>query len=275
MRTAEQMPSGQRFDRRAHRVNVKILTSMPTRSHTPSSPREARVQQLDEALAARGVLHLRDAAALLDVSEMTVRRLVASHADAFTYLGGHIVRSASVGSGADYVLTQEEGSHAAAKAAACEHALKLIDADDTVFIDCGTTLEHLARMIPDDLPVSVVCYSLSIANLLATKPACRLFVLGGLFHPVSASFGGPGTAQALTSFGISKAFISAGGVDMRRGVSCSSMHEVPVKQQAMHIASASYLVVDESKFDRLRPALFAQVADFDALISEAGLKPTH
>ncbi len=63
-------------------------------------------------------MHLREAAELLGVSEMTVRRLVASHADAFAYLGGHILRSASVGADKDYVLAQEEGTHAAAKAAA-------------------------------------------------------------------------------------------------------------------------------------------------------------
>ncbi|GAA5063426.1 hypothetical protein GCM10023208_34420 [Erythrobacter westpacificensis] len=40
----------------------------------------------------------------------------------------------------------------------------------------------------------------------------------------------------------------------------------------MHSASASYLVIDESKLGRLRPALFAQVADFSGVISENGLK---
>jgi DeoR family deoxyribose operon repressor len=236
------------------------------------SPRESRARQLDEALSARGVLRLRDAAELLGVSEMTVRRLVASHTEDFAYLGGHILRSASVGADSDYVLAHEEGSHAAAKAAACAHALKLIEPEDTVFIDCGTTLEHLARMIPPDLPLSVVCYSLGVANLLASKPACRLFLLGGLFHPVSASFAGTTTLQALATFGISKAFISAGGVDKRRGVSCSNVHEAPVKQKAMDCANACYLVVDESKFERLRPALFAHLADFDGVISEGGLQ---
>ena len=206
---------------------------------------------------------------------MTVRRLVASHTDVFAYLGGHILRSAAVGADADYVLAREVDSHAAAKAAACEHAVKLIEPEDTVFIDCGTTLEHLAKLIPGDLPLTAVCYSLGVANLLAAKPACRLFMLGGLFHPVSASFGGPTTSQSLASLGITKAFISAGGVDKRRGVSCSNMHEVPVKQQAMQSAQASYLVIDDSKFDRLRPALFARVAEFDAVISEGGLKPVR
>ena len=179
----------------------------------PPSSRESRVRQLDEALGARGALHLRSAAELLGVSEMTVRRLVASHTDVFAYLGGHILRSAAVGADADYVLAREVDSHAAAKAAACEHAVKLIEPEDTVFIDCGTALEHLAKRIPGDLPLTAVCYSLGVANLLAAKPACRLFMLGGLFHPVSASFGGPTTSQSLASLGITKAFISAGGVD--------------------------------------------------------------
>ena len=235
-------------------------------------PRESRARQLYEALSTQGVLHLRDAAEILGVSEMTVRRLVASQTEVFKYLGGHIVRSESVDGEAGYVISREEVTHAEAKAKACTHAMKLIEPEDTIFIDCGTTLEHLARLIPIDLPLSVVCYSLSVANLLASKPACRILMLGGLFHPVSATFAGPMTSQSLASFGIDKAFISAGGVDKRRGVSCSNMHEVQIKQQAIQSASVSYLIIDESKFDRLRPALFAKVSDFVGIISERGLK---
>ena len=241
----------------------------------PANPLESRVRKLCDALSTRGVMHLRDAAELLGVSEMTVRRLVASQTDLFKYLGGHIVRSESVDAEAVYVISKEAVTHAEAKDKACSHAMKLIEPEDTVFIDCGTTLEYLARQIPADMPLSVVCYSLSIANLLAAKPACRIFMLGGLFHPVSASFAGPMTSQSLANFGIAKAFISAGGVDKRRGVSCSNMHEVPIKQQAMQSASLSYLIIDESKIDRLRPALFAQENEFNGIISELGMRTLH
>ena len=79
----------------------------------------------------------------------------------------------------------------------------------------------------------------------------------------------------LGSIAITSAFISAGGVDFSRGVSCSHFHEVPVKQAAMASARYKYLVVDSSKFGRLRPARFARVDVFDSVITDDGLSPAE
>ena len=50
------------------------------------------------------------------------------------------------------------------------------------------------------------------------------------------------------------------------------MHEAIMKKQAMAVARKNYLVFDESKFNRLRPALFAKVDAFDAMITENGTR---
>ena len=55
-----------------------------------------RITALVSALAERRVLHLRQAAELLGVSEMTVRRDIADHPDQFAYFGGHIMSPAQV-----------------------------------------------------------------------------------------------------------------------------------------------------------------------------------
>ena len=47
-----------------------------------------RLRVLADALARQSVMRLRDAAALLGVSEMTVRRDIAASPGKFTYLGG-------------------------------------------------------------------------------------------------------------------------------------------------------------------------------------------
>lgn len=231
----------------------------------------ARIQGLNDALTKSGVLRLRAAAELLQVSEMTIRRMVAANPRTFAYLGGYILKKSDIGATSGYNLSEEEGSNAQAKAAACANAATLIGPDDTIFVDCGTTLEHLATAIPAELPLTVVCYSLGFAQRMASRPSVRLFMLGGLFHASSASFAGPESGAMLAGFGITKAFVSAGGVDEKRGVSCSNLHEVPIKQQAIRSADRKYLVVDSSKFDRLRPALFAQLTDFDAIVSERGV----
>ncbi|KAB0677401.1 DeoR/GlpR family DNA-binding transcription regulator [Aureimonas leprariae] len=236
--------------------------------------RSKRIERLGEAVAMRGVLRLREAARLLDVSEMTVRRDVATHADRFAYLGGHIVNAADLGAGSgagSYVLSREADSHAKAKRAACLHALPLVRPDETIFIDCGTTLVHLAKAIPPDMPLTAVCYSLNVADPLRARPNVRLVLLGGVYQPGSDSFAGEDSLETLGRIGLDAAFVSAGGIHAERGVSCSHFHEVAYKKRAMAGAARRYLVADESKLGRVRPALFAQLDAFDAVVTETGV----
>ncbi|MCY7306084.1 MAG: DeoR/GlpR family DNA-binding transcription regulator [Rhodoferax sp.] len=242
-----------------------------------SKRKAGRVNLIEKHLAQKGVLRLRDAVSLLGVSEMTVRRTLAESGERFSYYGGYILAAGSASSADAYDQQQETGSNAAAKALACEHALGLVKEEDTIFIDCGTTLDNLARLIPQDLSITVICYSLNVANWLARKPKVQTILLGGQFHPESATFSSMdgvfgGSSDDLSRFGIHKAFISAGGVDVARGVTCSYMYEAAMKRRAMEVAKKNYLVIDESKFNRLRPALFAKVDAFAAIISETGIR---
>lgn len=236
-----------------------------------------RLIRLEQHLATRGVLHLRDAVKMLEVSEMTVRRTLTAHPDRFAYYGGYILRAGNLTNLPAYNQWQEVDSNLDAKASASAFALDLIKEDDTIFIDCGTTLDHLAKQISDDMALTVICYSLNVANRVAIKPKIQLILLGGQFQHDSVSFAsmdnGPnGKGHDLSRFGIHKAFISAGGVEMERGVSCSHVHEALIKQQAMAVALNSFLVVDESKFNRLRPAVFAKIESFTSIITENGIR---
>src|SRR6187402_2234796 len=133
-----------------------------------------RLDQLAAILGERGVMHLRDAAQRLGVSEMTIRRDIAGDAARFAYLGGHIMPAGKVEPEQPYELAAQADRHADAKRAACRHALAHIHADDTIFVDCGTTLQHLIDLIPQSVPLTVVCYALNIADRLASTPNIRL-----------------------------------------------------------------------------------------------------
>ncbi|MGV2290676.1 DeoR/GlpR family DNA-binding transcription regulator [Trinickia sp. YCB016] len=229
-----------------------------------------RLRSLADALAKQNVMHLRDAATLLGVSEMTVRRDIAGNPERFTYLGGYIVSADDVPNSAGYSLEQETDHFALAKAQASGHAAKLIADNETIFIDCGTTLTSLARLIPADYHVTVVCYSLNIAEILRRMPNVRMILLGGVYVPSSDSFSGDESLEMLRRMGINKAFISAGGVDTARGVTCWNFHEVALKQAAMASAVERHLVVDASKFGVVKAVRFSQVDDFDSIITEKG-----
>ncbi|MEX3956676.1 DeoR family transcriptional regulator [Trinickia symbiotica] len=229
-----------------------------------------RLRSLVDALAKHNVMHLRDAATLLGVSEMTVRRDIAAHPDRFTYLGGYIVSAVDVPNAAGYSLEQEKDHFAQAKAQASAHAARLIADHETIFIDCGTTLTALARLIPASMQLTVVCYSLNIAEIVRRMSNVRMIMLGGVYVPSSDSFAGDESLETLRRMGINKAFISAGGIDAARGVTCWNFHEVAIKQAAMANAVERHLVADSSKFGIVKAVRFSQIEDFDSIITEKG-----
>jgi DeoR family transcriptional regulator, deoxyribose operon repressor len=232
-----------------------------------------RIIDLVSALSERRVMHLRDAAHLLGVSEMTVRRDIANHPDQFAYLGGHILSAAEIEADIPYELATAADSHAAAKREACSHAARHVRPGETVFIDCGTTLVHLIEMIPEAFQYTAVCYALNVAEKLARNPNVSIVMLGGLYQSASASFSGSYNLDILSTIGINVAFLSAAGLDAERGATCEHFHEAQVKQKALSLARESYLVVDSSKIGKLKRAFFAPMSAFKAMITEHGETP--
>ncbi len=247
-----------------------MTTRLPNRNGTLLR-RPHRLQELARVLNERGTLHLREAAALLSVSEMTVRRDVAARSELFKYLGGHLLATEGMIGAARYALSDEEKSHAAAKIAICTRAAEFIKDGDTIFIDCGSTTPHLAARIARGVRATVICYSLNVAEILCRNAELRVILLGGLWHPSSASFSSDESLALIGKLGINKAFISAAGVDVTRGVSCVQFHEVAVKQAAMARSVEKYLLVDSSKFGQVKPAFFAGIEEFDGIVTDGGI----
>ena len=232
--------------------------------------KQRRVSRLIELLSERRVIHIKDAADLLGVSEMTVRRDLADHTRLFGYLGGHIVPARDAEGEAPYELSMAADSHAASKRQACQHALRYVRPEETIFIDCGTTLVHLVDLLPDGISLTVVCYALNIAEKIAKNANLTLVMLGGLYHPASATFFGDSGLDTLAQLGINVAFLSAAGLDLQRGASCAHFHEAQVKRKVIAMAQQRILVADSSKIGKLRPAFFAEIEAFDSIITESG-----
>lgn len=230
--------------------------------------RHSRLGELSGLIEQRGAVKLTEAARRLGVSSMTIRRDLADGREPFELLGGYIIARGAPLGGSRYSLDGETASHAQAKRQAAERAAVLIEPGDTIFVDCGTTMPHLLASLPPGLEVTVVCYALNIANAASQLAGARLFLLGGVFHPSSATFSSDEALRSLHRLGINKAFVSAGGLHEMRGASCSNFNEVPVKQAVLKQAERSFLVVDSSKLGRVKPAHFASPDAFERVITE-------
>lgn len=102
-----------------------------------------RVSFLYDRLVHHRQLHLKEASLLLRVSEMTLRRDIARHANTLTILGGYVIKVnmrstyASAGAGPDN-LGLARKRRAASRA-------RLVAEGDTILVDKGETLHVLQR----------------------------------------------------------------------------------------------------------------------------------
>ncbi|MCK7614991.1 DeoR/GlpR family DNA-binding transcription regulator [Roseibium sediminicola] len=234
------------------------------------SRKEARLQQLRDAVAKHKCLHVRDAAELLDVSEMTIRRDVYENAEILQFLGGHIVFADAGLHRPPYDLAHAAELNEPAKRAACAACVPHLKSEETLFVDCGTTLPHLINLIPNDMELTIICYALNIADMVVRKPKIKLVMLGGVYHAPTASFYPAEEDHLLGSFAINRAYISAAGVDRQLGVTCTTFREAALKRAAMARSQEKVLVVDKSKFGQVKAAAFAHLTDFDMLVTEEG-----
>lgn len=228
--------------------------------------RDERISQLIQALKRSDKLHLKEAAALLGVSEMTIRRDLNSHGGPVVLLGGYVVlepRSAS-----HYLLSDQKTRLVDEKRQAARHAAKLLKAHQMAFFDCGTTTPWIIDAIDDELSFTGVCYSLNTFLSLQEKPLCRAILCGGEFHASNAIFKPLSPQDTLSHLCPDIAFYSAAGVHSQHGATCFNLDELPVKHWALASAQRHVLVVDHSKFGKVRPARMGELSRFNVIASD-------
>lgn len=230
--------------------------------------REERINKLAQALKSSDKLHLKDAAQLLGVSEMTVRRDLNAESAAVVLLGGYVVSDLKNNNTTNYFVSDQQTKHVVEKRTAGAVAAHLIDANDTVFFDCGTTTPFIIEAIPEDLPFTGICYSLNTFLALQGKNACKVVLCGGQFHPDNAIFTPLSQRNELDNICPNKAFISAAGIDLAAGATCFNFAELSMKHRALAMSQRAILVADGSKFDQVKPACIGSLTLFDTLITD-------
>ncbi|VEB94261.1 DNA-binding transcriptional repressor DeoR [Citrobacter koseri] len=154
------------------------------------------------------------------------------------------------------------------KRRAAQLAAGLVQAHQTIFFDCGTTTPWIIEAIDNELPFTAVCYSLNTFLALQEKPLCRAILCGGEFHASNAIFKPLDFQETLNNICPDIAFYSAAGVHISKGATCFNLEELPVKHWAMSMAQYHVLVVDHSKFGKVRPARMGELTRFDAVVSD-------
>lgn len=207
-----------------------------------------------------------------EVSHMTVRRDLdkLSQREPIKIIhGGVIYKEAAQGE--HYTMTSARIHMIEEKRKIARRAASLVEADDIIIIDAGSTGELIAAQLPTDRPVTVICYALNIAMTVSKRPNCSLILAGGFYHDSSMVFESAEGLELIRRNRAKKAFVTASGISSKLGITCSNFFESTTKRSALESSLSGILVADSSKFGTVQTGHFADLDDFDIIITDSGL----
>ena len=208
----------------------------------------------------------------LDVSEMTIRRdLDVLHSNKLiTLIKGVAIFNSQDTSlyKKEYNLSVENVKHTPEKIKIGQMAASLIKPNDVVIIDSGTTTYFLAKAIPENIPLTVISYNMNILTEIYKKNNCKIICPGGYYHSNIQMFQSPEGISLISRTCANKAFVSAAGISNKLDVTCVEQYEIDTKKSIIKAAMTKVLLVDSTKFDKICPAMFATISDFDIIITD-------
>ena len=222
-----------------------------------------------ERVAASGSVRIGEIAASMGVSAMTVRRdlrqleedgfLRRSHGGATRYLTMDFKLAAN---GRAVRMTAE-------KTAIAREAAGLIARGDSLFLGYGTTIACLARYVPVNQDLTVITYALEAASFLGSRPGVTVIGTGGVVQPEGLSQTGSLAEATLRRFHATKAFIGAGGVALRAGITDHSYPESELNRLMVERADEVYVLADHTKLGEVALATVCALSAVRMLITDA------
>ncbi|MBI9094049.1 MAG: DeoR/GlpR transcriptional regulator [Sphaerochaeta sp.] len=233
-----------------------------------------RIERIREYLRQKGSATISELSELLAVSHMTIRRDLASisQKDQLKTIHGGVVFHEGEEEHKDrYSLSIARVQKLEEKQRIARKAVSLIESGDIIIIDAGSTGELIATYLPENIPLTIICSALNIASIVSSKPNCALIVTGGYYHRSSMVLESNEGLNLLKQNRANKTFITASGVSLQLGITCSNFFERTTKQTALEAAITKILVADSSKFGMVKTGHFADIDDFDIIITDKGV----
>ena len=138
-----------------------------------ASRKGKRQQDLINIIETQGMLPVRSIAAMLNVSEMTVRRDL----EKLRNDGG----AAGEQSGQYNLLEAIEHSNHQ-KEEIGKYAASLIEPNDVIIIDTGSTTARILPYLPENMNLTILSYNANVLIELRHKPGIQLLFCGGNYH---------------------------------------------------------------------------------------------
>ncbi|WP_296829664.1 DeoR/GlpR family DNA-binding transcription regulator [uncultured Megasphaera sp.] len=166
-------------------------------------------------------------------------------------------------------FTQRETKNASNKQRAAKMAASLVNDNDIIFIDSGTTTFHMIPYLADKKNLTIITASVNIINAAIAYSNSKTFNLiatGGTLYYPSMSFVGPSVLHCLDNYNTSKIFLASTGISIENGATNASIAENEIKQKLIQKTGEKHLLIDSSKLDVTSLMTYCSLSDLDSII---------
>lgn len=244
---------------------------MTDAQHSP--PAAARREQIRSLIEERGFARVAQLSRQFGISEVTVRADLDALADdnVVRVHGGAVAGTPARPAGLERPFEQSMLASSGEKASIGRAAAALIESDQAVVLDVGTTTTAIAvaMLERDDLRnVVVITNALNIALALESAiPRFTVVVTGGTLRPLQHSLVDPLAGVVLDRIRADIAFIGCSGVHVTAGITNVNLPEADVKRRMIATAARTVVVADSSKLGVAQLSRVAPLAEIDTLIT--------
>src|SRR5690348_7120788 len=167
----------------------------------------------------------------------------------------------------EFAFTARDTHQLSEKEAIGRACAELIGAHQSVILDAGTTVYHVARHLEEKAP-QIVTNSLPIANLYASANKVEVILAGGVIYPRLGVLVGPMTVEAFSKMRADVAIMSAGGITLE-GVTNSHALLIDIQRAMLKAAQKIILCLDHTKFGRQSVSPLCGLDMVDVIVTDS------
>ena len=229
---------------------------------------EERQHRIEEYLQQVEFASLEELAKAFQVSLSTIRRdlslLEAAGTVKRTHGGARILAPKSD----EFTFSARDTHQLAEKEAIGRACAALVQPNQSLILDAGTTVYHVARHLEEKAP-QIVTNSLPVANLFASANRVELVLSGGVLYPRLGVLVGPLAVETFSKIHVDVAIMSAGGITLE-GLTNSHSLLVDIQRAMIRAAAKVIMCLDHTKFGRRSLAYLCDLDPIDVVVTDSG-----
>ena len=222
---------------------------------------EQRQEMILQMLEEKGSITVGEIREKFDSSESTIRRDL-NYLDSIGKLtkvfGGAVLRENRFIT-KELSVSQKSLVNIEAKTRVAQYAAQLIEADDFVYIDAGTTTECMIDFLTEKR-ATYVTNAVTHARKLAVS-GFRVILIGGELKGITEAVVGNQAVISLEKMNFNKGFFGANGISQKRGYTTPDISEALVKETAFKHCLNRYVLADSEKLGRISSVTFGDIND--------------